>query len=759
MFRNVLVLIWAVLICCSTLLASSTIESSAPPKLALARVDTAPTLEDFLDMRPGPRFEGKLAQASGFIQRTPRDGEAGTFKTVAYAAYDDKHLYVVFTCFDPEPNKIRTGVSRREDVGNDDRVVLTLDTFADQRRAYKLIVNASGIEWDGTFSEEFGEDSSWDAVWHARAAVTKEGYVVWMSVPFKSLRFPAGELQNWRIVFARVIPRLNEHDYWPANTTRTAGQLNKSAQTSGLEHISPGRNMQFIPYGVFRASRSTDFTTFPYRFKGEDNKFDGGLDSKIILRDSLVLDTTVNPDFSQVEADAPQVLVNNRFEVYLPEKRPFFLENTNYFTTPLDLLFTRRIADPQFGARLTGKIGKYTLGGLFADDQEPGKIVPSGSPLSGKRAFFGVARVTRDLGDQGTIGLLLTDREFEQASNKVASVDARVKLHSRVVAAAQAVTSQTRFEDGTYLAGPAYWTNLKYQSLNLELETQASYISPGFYTETGYIPQTDIATVQNYVGYTYRPKRKGVLLDLGPSMEIGESWDHNGFEVNRWASTAFTLHFKRESNFAVIWDKYLEHLRPVDFASLASTRPYGHHSWGFHGDVGVWRKYQLCANWRWETRINYVPVSGAPELANAKYMRLVSIFRPSKRFNVRNEYIWLRLSDHIVDTNIFNNHIVRTRFNFQYNKTLSFRFITDYNAVLSNPLGTRLAPDKKINYDFLITYLVHPGTAVHAGYNTNFHNYTRDLATDDNGRLLRTRNTFINDGRQLFVKVSYRFSY
>jgi len=762
-----LIMIRVALLCALALLSVSSFATppveteSVRPKLHLSRVGVAPTLEDFLEMRPSDRLKDKMASVADFVQRDPRDGEPAAFKTVVYAGYDQKNLYAVFVCFDPDPAKIRTGVSRREDVTYDDRVLVTIDTFADQRRAYRFVANPNGIQWDGTFTEGVGEDAAWDAVWHARGAVTKEGYVVWMAIPFKSLRFPPEELQNWGVIFTRVIPRLVEYDYWPAVSRRTSGTLNKAAQMDGLERISPGRNMQFIPYGVFRSSRSTDLRDpANYHFRSERAKFDGGLDSKFVLKDSLVLDATINPDFSQVEADAPQVMINNRFEVYLPEKRPFFLENTNFFQTPLDLLFTRRIADPSYGVRLTGRLGKFTVGGLFADDQEPGKIVPENDPLSGKRAYFSVLRATRELGNQSSFGVIYTDREFEGAYNRVGGADVRWKLHPRWVTNIQAVTSSTRFNDGSTTAGPAYMGDLSYSSRDLEMQTRANYVSPGFFTETGYMPQTDVARVEHFVGYEKKSKKGGALVGYGPSVQVTSAWDHDGLNIERILYTRWSFNFVKESRVELIWDKFFERLRPVDFASLDANRDYGHHSAGFHADLGIWRKFQLCTNWRWETRINYVGATRfGPDLANANYTRTVGIFRPSKRMTVRNEYIWLRLRERNNNASVFNNHIFRTRWNWQFNKELSFRVIGDYNTVLANPLHTRLQSDKKLNLDFLITYLIQPGTAVYVGYNSNLRNYDPALRTDDHGRLLRTRDKLINDGRQLFVKVSYLYQF
>src|SRR5206468_4480726 len=159
------------------------------------------------------------------------------------------------------------------------------------------------------------------------------------------------------------------------------------------ENVSPGRNIQLIPYGTFTGARFLDREVPAY-----DTAADGraGIDAKVVAHDSMAIDFTLNPDFSQVESDEPEITVNQRFEVFFPERRPFFLENSDYFKTPIDLFFTRRIGDPQFGARLTGKLGPYSLGILATDDRGPGNRVPDSDPLAGERSTFAIARVNRD---------------------------------------------------------------------------------------------------------------------------------------------------------------------------------------------------------------------------------------------------------------------------------------------------------------------------------------------------------------------------
>ena len=159
-----------------------------------------------------------------------------------------------------------------------------------------------------------------------------------------------------------------------------------------------------------------------------DTTVRGGVDAKAVIKDALTLDMTFNPDFSQVESDEPQVTVNQRYEVFFPEKRPFFMENASYFLLPQQLFFSRRIIDPQFGVRLTGKLGRWAIGVLAADDRAPGRRAAAGSALDGKRATDAVLSVQRDFLKDSHVRLFVTDRELAASSNRVASLDMRLRL-------------------------------------------------------------------------------------------------------------------------------------------------------------------------------------------------------------------------------------------------------------------------------------------------------------------------------------------
>ena len=255
--------------------------------LTIPRVDEAPVLEDYLNMKPNGRAEGRMAKVEGFIQYRPRDGEPATQRTEVYVGYDDKNFYAVFIAFDTERSKTRARLTRRDDVFRDDRVSLTLDTYQDRRRAYSFMCNPLGVQSDLRYAEGGGGSPfnlSFDTLWKSQGQLTPEGYVVWMAIPFKSLRFSAAPKQTWGIYFSRSIPRVDESAYWPRISSRISGRVNQAATLVGLENISPGRNMQVVPFGFFRSFRALD-TVDPDlpQFLTKNADVDGGVDAKFVI--------------------------------------------------------------------------------------------------------------------------------------------------------------------------------------------------------------------------------------------------------------------------------------------------------------------------------------------------------------------------------------------------------------------------------------------------------------------------------------------
>ena len=597
-----------------------------------------------------------------------------------------------------------------------------------------------------------------------RGKLTPRGYVVWMAIPFKSLRFSPERDQTWGLILYRGILRENEDDFWPEISRRLEGRLGQAATATGLEGISSGRNMQFIPYGVLRSFRALDARN-PLMPTFDDSRaeFRGGMDAKFILHDQLVLDVTANPDFSQVESDEPQITVNQRFRVYFPEKRPFFIENTDYFKTPIDLVFTRNIGDPQSGARLTGRSGAYSMGFLASDDRGPGESVPSDSPLAGDRASFAIARLNRDLFKQSTIGLIYTDWEWPGAKefNRVGGIDSRLKFNPNWTGSFQIVESSTQNQDGSYQAGPASKADVSYTSTHMDYEGIYSDISPGFTTEVGFVNRADIRDIKNTWDYRFRPKN-GPLLSWGPSIYTDNVWAHDGTRLDTFYGPGFYLAFKGQSFLQI--DPYVEfreRLRPSDFPALTQNQDYHEHNSSITFGSSYLPKVTVQGYYQWGDGVNFVPpLNQPPVLGSEDSANLVVSFLPAHRLKIDNTYLYERLRDRTTGASVFDNHIIRSKWNWQVNQQLSFRLILQYTATLANQALTSLPTSKQFNTDFLITYLVHPGTAIYLGYNSDLQNYDPSLAVDPvTLNIQRTRNGYINDSRQFFVKVSYLFRF
>jgi len=763
--------------------------------LHIPHLEKGPTLNDFLGMQASPEMEGKMLKLEGFQQRDPKDGAPISQKTEAYLGYTDKNLYVVAICFDTELRNIRARLSRRELINDDDQFGFVLDTFHDKKHAVFFYLNPMGVQQDGIWDEDNQPDFSFDMVWKSDAKITPKGYVVWFEVPFKSLRFSPQENQTWGIFFERDIRRNNEFAFYPHISSNAQGFLSQETAMDGIQKISPGRNLQFIPYVSTRTFRELDDRdpNNPH-FHGKHIEPRLGLDAKGVIKDSLVLDATVNPDFAQVESDDPQITTNQRFEVFFPEKRPFFLENSTFFNTPINLLFTRRIIDPEYGVRLTGKMGPWAVGGLFADDKAPGRSVPSSDPFAGTKAYYGILRVSHDIGKESSIGLLYTDREMHTVNpastlctddpciigaNRIGGIDGKFKLTKKFSISAQAVTGYTKFNDGTHKGGPAYSVYEEYSSRNIEHNVLYLDNAENFETATGFFQRPDIRRISTFDLRRFRTEKKWLQWH-GPGLFTYNNWDHKGTRLEWFANANYRFILPRQSDFGFFGNISHERLRPKDYDSLLVNQDYAHNTRGFFFDFGYFKMLSAGGEIGWGQSTNYdtalprlvgtqnVCIDGvispdptlcSPRIGRSNYAQIFTTLRPIKGLTIDTSYLLSRLLDKENGHSAFNNNIIRSKWNYQFTREFSLRFIGQYSSVLANPLNTSLQSTKNFNADILFTYFVHPGTAVYVGYNSNLQNLDPRLGLDPNGDINRTRDRFINDGRQFFVKISYLFRY
>ncbi len=480
-----------------------------------------------------------------FLQTNPGDNVPPTHPTEFMMAYDSKHLYLAFK-IKQDRNTVRATVARRDNIFNDDYVLLYIDTFNDQRQAYVVSFNPLGIQADGTYTEGRGEDYSVDIVMESKGVLTEDGFTIEVAIPFKSLRYEAGGSKQWGVhIFRRVKYKNGELNSWMPIKRGLSGSLNQAGHITGLDGIETTRQLEINPsFTVSQSGRRTrhTFNGDPSgRFVNQGVKGEFGMTAKFGLTPTTTLDFAYNPDFAQVEADAPVSTANVRFPIFFPEKRPFFLERIDIFQSPMNLVNTRAIVDPDIAAKLTGRSGKNTFGLMYASDNAPGNyslderedllVCQNGrsdpSRLCGierfvdKNAEIGVLRLKRDIGRQHNLGMFATTYNFVDRHNHTAGLDGRFKLNPKVVTDFQLVGTHSRryfydpdLDKNTYRTGNGvgYRVYLERSGRNLYMNYLASGKSPDYRADVGFTDRVDTNYLGSFIQYqTERDAKKSII--------------------------------------------------------------------------------------------------------------------------------------------------------------------------------------------------------------------------------------------------------
>jgi hypothetical protein len=500
-----------------------------------------------------------------FIQTGPGDNVAPSKPTEVYMMYDEKHLYVAFKCWD-EKDKVRATVAKRDNVTGEDNVRMWLDTYNDQRRAYVFAFNPFGIQQDGIYTEGQGADFTVDVVMESKGVVEEWGWSVEVKIPFKSLRYSAGKDKLWGFNAARNIDRFNdEFDQWLPDDRNVSGFLIKHGKITGLDGIKYERTLEVAPSVTLSQSgvrkRTIPISTAnangfdpifnpiglqdPGRWVNDPIKADLGLNLKYTISPNVTLDAAINPDYAEIEADAPVVTANQRFPIFFEEKRPFFLEGKDIFNTPLAIFYSRTIVDPDIALKLTGKTGKTSFGFLAASDNAPGnyslderndpEIAPGIGEFVDKNAMFAVLRVKQDVGKENNIGFFASARTFPKNRNFVGSVDGLFKLSPKMVMNVQAVGTHSRknfydpnVDSSSYKTGNGfgYYWSLDYATDRHGFFAEAFGRTGNFRSDAGFTRRTDSNTFffANRVSTKSQPKRFLIRANFNQFVRYGVDW-------------------------------------------------------------------------------------------------------------------------------------------------------------------------------------------------------------------------------------------
>lgn len=681
-------------------------------RLAIPRLSQAPKIDGHLD----EVYKKEALKIEGFVQFSPKENGPPSEKTVAYLGYDEKNLYIAFQCFDFEPEKIRCSVTTRDNLMDDDWVVIFIDTFNEKRRAFTFILNPIGIQADFIRVDEGGNDNmdpSWDTFFYSDGRIEDSGYVVEAALPFKSLRFPDEKVKIWNFVLGRNLPRKGELIIWPRYSRSIPGLLSQGQELQFDGLIEKGRNLEMMPI----------LTTT----KVEKEKTDAqpGVNVKYGASSNLTIDLTLNPDFSQIEADVPQIDINLRYALYYPEKRPFFLEGMEIFGFPaIEMVYTRRIIDPLFGAKITGKLGRFTYGLLSALDEKPTEslwqIHNGGNKTADRHALFNILRVKADIFDQSYIGFTLADKEISGGAwNRVFGLDGMWRFKNHYFFSFQVIAADTKYGEKNTSLAPGVYSEFFYFRRHWGAGGYFQAIHPDFEASSGFVNRVDYRSGGIFTFLNIYPNKK-YLNQINLNFQLGQRDSYSGNMVqDKWFRSRVQLRLTEFNRIFMNFTRSMENYAEINFTKS-----------NFYVEAETnfikWLPFGLL--FQTGHSINYDPEN--PFLGYANVYGLYLNFKPEKRLqlglNLNLQSYWRQLGGE----KMWDYLVIRQRITYQLSKTLSLRAIVDYNDYYQRFFGS-----------FLLSWVLRPGTLFYFGLDSNY-----------------GRDEFGHYGRQnygLFIKFSY----
>jgi len=658
--------------------------------LNIPKLTQAPKIDGVIEKEI---WDAQALRLDRFVQLTPKENGTPTQKTTAYIGFDEKNIYFAFRCDDTEAGKIRASVTGRDNCLDDDWVVVFLDAFNEKRRAFTFILNPVGVQADFIRMEEGGNDNmdpSWDTVWESGGKLDAAGYSVEMAIPFKSLRFPDRDKKIWGLTLARNIPRSGEITMWPSYSRSIPGLIAQANEIVIQGPVEKGKNLEIMPVAT------------ALKRQGESVDFQPGFNLKYGLKSDLTLDATVNPDFSHIEADAPQIDVNLRYALRYQEKRPFFLEGMEIFRFPeIEMVYTRRIMDPLWGIKATGKLGGFTYGILSAYDRNPSDSlwnVHSGSEDSSQEALFNIVRLKADVFKQSYIGFSLTDKEINGSWNRVAGVDGQLRFRDRWFFSFQALASKTSYDGDLTSLAPAYYGEGFYFTKNWSAGMGLKAIHPDFEASSGFVNRTDYKSAYAFSSVTLYPD-KPFLNQVRFSLQGGRRDGYfSGLTQDTWLRFQTQLRFTEFNQLFLNIENGLERYADIGFRRTTFNAQG-------QSNVIKWLPFNLF--FVIGDTINYDPDDAT--LGWGVIAGIGTTIKPSNRLQVgidfSNSTFWKRRGGE----RMWDYTVVRGRTTYQLTKELSVRAIVDYNHYYKEIFGS-----------LLLSYVLRPGTVFFLGYDSNY---------------------------------------
>lgn len=729
-----------------------------------------PGIEPKLTETP-PTIDGKLddqvwqtaVSVSGFQTYRPDYGKEMSQKTVAYMSYDEENLYFAFRCFD-DPNLIKTSIAARDKIRDDDWVRINLDSFNDSQSLYSFYVNPNGIQMDSR-AAGYRDDPGVDFIWYSAGVVTPDGYDVEIQIPFKSIRYSYDKgVVNMGIVFERYISRYSERGTYPSLDPKIGDNL--LLQTLELEYVGVKKNvlLEVLPSVIYSWNK--------YEEKGEAKIKSGlpelGVTGKIGITSDLVLDLTVNPDFSQVESDVSQIEDNQRFALRYPERRPFFQEGSENFRFEgsgmsegiQSIVNTRTIVNPNLAAKLTGKIGELNrISTIYARDE----LQPD-SLYTDDVADVAILRYRRSLSkdNDSYVGLFGTSRLANDRFNLVSGIDSKIRINQQsdisgnyfrsfVRDSVDIRTDSASVEENSY---DTWAIGYSYGSRRLSISANIFNYDDGFVTDVGYARRLGIVRYNVFI-------RPSWYFDH-PIIQRVDNWTSLSQMYDKptglWEYSYyfnFRINMIRNSNLSFAVNPKTEIYEGVEY-NRTSIR--------VQGESQITKRVNLRLEYRGGRNIGYY---GSDAFVGfGKNIQGSVSWQANDKFNtdIRLTYSDLFESGKTsflynsgLDKLNFRSFIIRSRNTYQLNKYLFFRGIFEYRKRMTyDDVAQVFISKPNLTADFLISFTLIPGTVIHAGYgfetNKNSWNPVEEMyeSTLDQYRMFR---------RGLFFKASYLWRY
>jgi hypothetical protein len=693
---------------------------SAEEVLTVPQTDTAPVIDGKLD---DPAWAQAL-KLDNFKTINPDYGKEPSQRSIAYMTYDSENIYFAMRCFDEEPGRIKASVSSRDGMFQDDYVAIMLDTFNTMQEGFGFFLNPLGIQGDGMINADGNADASFDMVWFSKGQIDDEGFSVECQIPLKSIRFPGKKTKIIRVAFFRQVTRNSEMTGTPPMFA-DKGSILKQSQAVSVTDWHYKRVVELLPALTHSNKKMADGG----ELITDDKSTDFSLTGKVGITSDLTLDAAYNPDFSQIEADAGQIDVNLRYQLYYPEKRPFFLEGNDLFQFagnvedgPLaTVVHTRRIVDPSFGFKLTGKLGRTnTLAAIYAQDDLPD------DPLD-QHPDFTVVRFKHALKEDSYIGGFYTGKESGQDFNRVVGSDARIRLSDTSMVSYHIFGSFTQSDgNGGDNNGHALGLNYNFGNRKFILDLGYQDISKDFQIDTGFITRTGLRRISAFTMYRFYPKSK-FFNRIEPFY-----WSYHLYDTNDnlfETLNLFTLRFQLPRNTMIRFDGILAN--EVFTGERFRTSRYG-----FQGESQITKQVYAHLFFRHGGSIYYDP--DAPYQGYGNSMGGAIQYQPLEKFTFVLSFSYVDFFRDEDRVKLYDYSILRSRNTFQINKYLFLRAIVEYNTFRD-----------RLTADLLASFTYIPGTVIHVGYGSAIEKLEWD------GESYIGSDKFMETNRGFFFKISY----